>query len=150
MIHENNKTVKVTGVKQSTRLMVNSKKCSDISSVTSYPSMSVKKLKQSSLNNISQVLPIPSTSEKKRTSRGLPQPFKTMLCRLLMETKRKQHPDFEYRVGGQGTTGCFLSCGIQRRKVSLDDLLSFTATLKFSVFSLYTLYTSVEPRLLEL
>ena len=39
----------------------------------------------------------------------------------------------------QGTTGCFFSCGIQRRKVSIDDLLSFTATLKFSCF-LYILY----------
>lgn len=42
-----------------------------------------------------------STSEKKRTSRGLHQPFKTMLCPLRRETKRKQHPNFkEYRVGG--------------------------------------------------
>ena len=63
--------------------------------------MSMKKLKHSSLNNISHVLPILSTSEKKRTSRGRPQPFKTMLCRLRKETKRKQHPNFEeYRVGG--------------------------------------------------
>ena len=62
--------------------------------------MSMKKLRHSSLNNISLVLPILSTSEKKRTSAGLPQPFKTMLCRLRKETQRKQHPNFEeYRVG---------------------------------------------------
>lgn len=103
--------------------------------------MSMKKLKHSSLNNISHVLPILSTSEKKRTSRGRPQPFKTMFYRLRRETKNSNIPTLKNieQEDTQGTTGCFLSCGIQRRKVSLDDLLSFTATLKFSCF-LYILY----------
>ena len=101
----------------------------------------MKKLKHSSLNNISHVLPILSTSEKKRTSRGRPQPFKTMFYRLRRETKNSNIPTLKNieQEDTQGTTGCFLSCGIQRRKVSLDDLLSFTATLKFSCF-LYILY----------
>ena len=101
----------------------------------------MKRLKHSSLNNISHVLPILSTSEKKRTSRGRPQPFKTMFYRLRTETKNSNIPTLKNieQEDTQGTTGCFLSCGIQRRKVSLDDLLSFTATLKFSCF-LYILY----------
>ena len=50
--------------------------------------MSVEKLKQSSLNNISHVLPIQSTSEKKRTSRGLPQLFKRTVVPLAEGNKK--------------------------------------------------------------
>ena len=70
----------------------------------------MKKLKHSSLNNISHVLPILSTSEKKRTSRGRPQPFKNNVVPLTEGNKKQQHPHFkEYRVGGYlGHYGLFL------------------------------------------
>ena len=110
----------------------------------------MKKLNHSSLNNISHVLPILSTSEKKRTSRGRPQPFKTMLYRLYFTegNKKQQHPNFEeYRVGGYlGHYGLFLFLRNSTKKSIIRWSFKFYRNSKIFMFSLYTIYTSVEPR----